>query len=254
MTRNRGNQGQVIIVAALVLVIMLLSTALFIADLQKNQLRVQGGTSLNLPFYKQGVRNTVISALANISGGGSTGVLEANLNTFNSFVEEHSAGAFFQSKIALGNTAPYNGGVWMIQNVSGKAVLSAFVGVSVNSTSPKETCNAQFDVNVTSTLETQGHYTLQNETKLAELTCKIFNDGQAASAKNFTVSFERDGSLAFENWTSIEQPSIVDHGDGSYTITFTATTDQPENPLLIWVSCQDRRGITLQTLVEPALQ
>lgn len=251
MVPSRANQGQVLIVAALVIVMMLLSTALYIGDAQKTQLKAEAETNLNLPFYKQGLQHTITSALANISNGGSTGILQTDLNAFNQFISDYSFDAFFTSTVALYNGSSYQNGVWKAQNSSGKAVLSAYSSFTVNSSGTKETTQTIFNINVTSMSQTQGSYSQQGSIKNVQLTCKVFNEGQPALAGNFSISFEEDGNLDSENWINVESPSITDHGDGTYTISFSAVTDQPENPLIVWFSVVDQRGINMWTIVEP---
>ncbi len=254
MVSRRKNSGQVLIVAALVITMLLLSTAMYITDTQKNQLKHSSESDLYLPFYKQGLRHTMISALANISNGGDLGVLETDLNQFNAFTAEHSYDAFFKSTFTLRNTAPYLNGVWLTQNSSGTATAGAHVSFSVNSSGASETYSSEYDIEITSKLETSGHYSLLNESeKQVELTCSLFNEGQAALAKNFTVSYERNEALDFEDWIIVDTPSITDHGDGTYSISFSAVTDQQDDAVLVWVSCQDQRGILLQTLVTPTI-
>jgi hypothetical protein len=254
MARNRSNQGQVLIVAALVIAVMLLSTALYIADAQKTQLKADAETSLNLPFYKQGIEHTMICALVNISNGGDPGILQTDLDSFNTFVSENSFEAFFTAEVTLRDTDDYQNGVWQVQNQSGTSIISAYATLNVDSSGTNEEMQSVFDKNVTSMIQTQGSYTQDNTSKQVQLTCQVFNEGQSALAGNFSVSYEKDGSLESENWTTIESPNIINPGDGTYTISFEAPADQPENPLLIWLSCQDQRGILLQTLVEPELQ
>jgi hypothetical protein len=251
---RRANQGQVLIVAALVIVIMLLSTAIYIADIQKSQLKAQAETGLNLPFYKQGIQHTMQSALANISSGGDTDVLQTNIDSFNTFMVETSFNFFFTSQATYRATGGYYNGVLQVQNQTGTAIISAYATFNVASTGTKEQTQSNFDMNVTSMIQTSGTYSQDGNSKHVQLTCKVSNEGQPALARNFGVSFENDGSLDTENWTTVEAPTITDHGDGSYTITFNADTDQPENQLLIWLSCQDQREITLQTIVRPTLQ
>jgi hypothetical protein len=254
MVPNRANQGQVLIVAALVIVMMLLSTALYIADAQKTQLKAEAETSLNLPFYKQGLQHTITSALVNISNGGNTGILQTDLNAFNQFISDNSFDAFFTSTVDLYNVSSYQNGVWKAQNSSGKAVLSAYVSFTVNSSGTKDTTQTTFEMNVTSMSQTQGSYSLHGNIKNVQLTLKLFNEGQPALIENVSISFEQDGSLDSENWINVESPNITDHGDGTYVISFDAVTNQPENPLIIWFSCLDQRGISLQTIVEPVSQ
>ncbi len=252
--RSRANQGQVLIIAALVIVVMLLSTAMYIVDSQKTQLKAQTETGLNLPFYKQGIQHTMISALANISNGGTTDILETDVDSFNTFVSQQSFGAFFTSEATLQDGGAYQDGVWQVQNQSGTAILSASASFNVESSGTNEKIQSDFTMNVTSMIQTQGVYTQDNSSKQVQLTCQVFNEGKPALAANFSISYENDGSLASESWAPVEAPNITDYDDGTYLITFNATTEQLENPLLIWLSCQDQRGITLQTLLEPVLQ
>ncbi len=252
--RSRANQGQVLIIAALVIVMMMLSTALYIADIQKSQLKVQAETSLNLPFYKQGLQHTMIGALVNISNGGATSTLQTNINSFNQFVSDHSFDAFFTSTVTLRSTLPYQSGVWRTQNSSGTAVFSAYASFSVTSSGTKETTQSTFDMNVTSMIQNQGYYNQQGRNKQAYLTCRVYNEGQPALARNFSISYESDGDLGSQSWINVTSPTITDNGDGSYAISFSGTTDQPKNPVIVWLSCRDQRGIMLQTLVSPVLQ
>jgi hypothetical protein len=233
---------------------MLLSTAMYIVDSQKSQLKAQTETSLNLPFYKQGIQHTMISALVNISNGGTNDILQTDIDSFNTFVSQQSFGAFFTSEATMQESGGYQNGVWKVQNQSGTAILSAYTNFSVESSGTTEIIQSDFTINVTSMIQTQGVYSQDNSSKQVQLTCQVFNEGKPALAANFSISYENDGSLAFESWVPVEAPNITNYGDGTYLITFNATTEQPENLLLIWLSCQDQRGITLQTLVEPVLQ
>jgi len=254
MVSRRKNSGQVLIVVALVITLLLLSTALYVADTQKSQLKYTSEPDSYLPFYKQGLRHTMISALVNVSSGGDVDVLESDLNQFNAFTLEHSYDAFFKPEFTLRNVSPYVNGVWTTQNSSGTAVTSAYASFSVNSSGTSETYSSEYDIEINSMLEVSGEYQLVNETeKQVELTCSLSNEGQPALAESFTFSYENDGSLDSENWTVIENPTIIDHGDGTYTIMFTAITEQPDDSVLVWVSCQDQRGIMLETLVTPTI-
>lgn len=251
MVSKRNNSGQVLIVVALVITMLLLSTALYITDAQKSQLKYTSESDLYLPFYKQGVRHTMISALVNISSGGDNSVLESNLNLFNAIILEQSYNAFFTPSFILSNTSPYVNGVWTTQNSSGTAIISAHTSFSVNSSGTSKTYFSEYDIEVSSKLEVTGEYQQIEAEKQVQLICKLSNEEQPALAKSFTFSYANDGSLQSENWTVIEDPNIVDHGNGTYTVAFTAITDQADDPVLVWVSCQDQRGIMLQTLVEP---
>ena len=233
---------------------LLLSTALYIAETQKNLLKYNLGSDLSLPFYKQGLRHTMISALANISNGGNANVLEADLNQFNAFIANHSYDAFFKLEFALLNTAPYQNGVWISQNSSGKGTASAFVNFSLNSSGTSETYHSEYEMNITSMIETSGYYVLNGTERQVNLTCKVSNEGKPALAKSLAFSYERDGLLDFEEWILVTAPDITDCGNGTYLISFNAVTDHPDDPLLVWVSCQDQRNILVQTQMALSLK
>lgn len=251
---KRSNQGQVLIVAALVIVVMLISTAIYIAEIQKSQLKTQPETGFNLQFYKQGIQHAMQSALANISRGGEVSILQTNIDSFNTFMSETSYDSLFASQVTLLTAGGYHDGVWRIQNQTGTAILSAYASFNLTSSGTKEQTRSVFDLNVSSMVKASGVYSQNGSSIQVQLTCRVFNEGQPALAKNFSVSVEKDGLLNFETWVSIENPVINDHGDGTYVISFEAVVEEPENPVLIWLSCQDQRGITLQTLIAPVLQ
>lgn len=223
---------------------ILLATALYVVNLQKNMLEYNSNSNLDLPFYKQGLRHTMISALANISNGGNIDVLTTNLDEFNNFTAEHSYSASLDKEYNLLNTGYYQNGIWISQNSSGQGIAGAFANFSINASSTTGMYNAQFEVNVISMIEVTGQYEVVNGTeKQATLTCNVYNEGQSALAESFTISYSNDG----ENWTQIDSPSITDSGDGTYTITFNA--DDLEDTALISANCQDKRGINVQTTV-----
>jgi hypothetical protein len=81
-TRNssRGNSGQVLIIVALIVTMLLLSTALYVAETAKDVAVFKSEAEPVFSAYRLGTMHTIMSALSNISNGGSTDVLAANLN------------------------------------------------------------------------------------------------------------------------------------------------------------------------------
>jgi len=247
---NRGNSGQVLIIASLILALLLLSTAVYVADTQKNVPVYNSGAEPSFSAYKLGATNTVLSAVANISNGGSVNVLVADLNQFKSVVNSHSFSAMVKIDFTPLNMTPYNDGVWISWGSNGHGVSGAYVNMVLNSSGTSATCYSEYAINVTSELNINGHYTLRNESlKQVNLTCNILNEGKPALAQNFTVYYEQDGSLSTEEWIQVASPSITDYGNGTYRMSFTANTTSPADPMLISVYSQDLRHIFVKANV-----
>ena len=73
------HRGQVLVVSALLVALLLLSTAIYVIEVGKEVPKVEVTQSANFERYKPSVRNAMISALANASNGGDPDVLALNL-------------------------------------------------------------------------------------------------------------------------------------------------------------------------------
>jgi len=251
-TRNssRGNSGQVLIIVALIVTMLLLSTALYVAETEKDVAVCKSEAEPVFSAYRLGTMHTIISAMSNISNGGATDVLVADLNQFNSVVGNHLFNAIFKMEFTPFNMAPYQGGVWIDWGSSGKGVSSSYVNFILNSSGTSATYYSEYAVNITSEIDVTGEYTLLNGSlKQATVTCTVFNEGQPALARNFTVYYEQDGMLSPEEWVQVESPSITDYGNGTYLMSFTAQTTNPDDPLLVSVHCHDLRYIFIKANV-----
>jgi len=192
-TRNprRGNSGQVLIIVSLIVTMLLLSTALYVAETEKDVPVYEAEAESTFSAYKLGTMHTIISALSNISNGGSTDVLVADLNQFNSVVGNHSFNAIFKMEFTPFNMAPYQDGVWIDWGSSGKGVSSAYVNFILNSSGTAATYYSEYAVNITSEIDVSGVYTLLNGSlKQTTVTCTVLNEGKPALARNFTVYYE----------------------------------------------------------------
>jgi hypothetical protein len=241
---NRRDSGQVLIIVSLIITLLLLSTALYVSEIQKNTAAHEFRSEPAFSAYKLGATHTVISALANISNGGSADVLAATLNQFKAVVNSNSFSSIVIMDSTPLNVTPYQDGVWISWDSSGRGISSACINLVLNSSGTSATYYSEYAINVTSEINVNGYYTLlTGSQKQVNLTCNILNEGKPALAQNFTVYYEQDGSLAPEEWIQITSPSITDHGNGTYTISFTAETTNPEDPMLVSVHSHDLRGI-----------
>ena len=241
---NRRNSGQVLIIVSLIVTLLLLSTALYVSEIQKNTTTHESRADPAFSAYKLGVTHTVMSALVNISDGGSADVLAATLNQFKAVANSNSFSSIVKMDFTLLNVTPYQNGIWISWGSSGQGVSSAYVNLVLNSSGTSATYYSEYAVNVTSEINVNGYYTLlTGSQKQVNLTCSILNEGKPALAQNFTVYYEQDGSLSPEEWTQVASPSITDHGNGTYAMSFTAETTNPEDPILVSVHSHDLRGI-----------
>ena len=238
---KRDNSGQVIVITALMVALVLLSTAIFVIETEKD-VPTASGTDTNNVFaaYEQAVRSTVISALANVSNGGNTSVLTTDLNELDSLITSHSYQSILQMNVTPLNEAQYQNGIWI-----GQGIASACVTLDANSTGTTSTSTLQYAVNVTSQASLSGSYLQLNGTlNQVNLTVNVLNEGKPALAQNFTFYYE-DAASSTENWTQVTSPSITDFGNGTYAVSFNAQTQQPGDPLLALTHCQDQRGILI---------
>ncbi len=240
---RKDNSGQVIIITALLVALLLLSTAMYVIETGKGVPISENGGETVFSAYEQNIKSTLISALANISGGGNEGVLAADLNELNSAITSHSYQALVQMDYTLLNTSPYQNGVWISQGTNGQGISSIYVSFDFSSSGLSTTSTSQYNGNITSEVNLSGQYLQLNDTsKQANLTINVLNEDKPALAQNFTFYFQ---NVAY--WLKVEAPSINNLGNGTYTVSFQAETSQQSGPLLVSMYCQDQRGITVGT-------
>jgi hypothetical protein len=248
-TRNssRGNSGQVLIIVSLIVTMLLLSTALYVAETEKDVAVYELEVDPAFSAYRVGTIHTIISALSNISNAGFTDILVADLNQFKSVVDNYSFNTIFKMEFASFNMTPYQDGVWIDWGSSGKGATSAYVNFILNSSGTSATYYAEYAVNIISEIDVTGVYTLlTGSLKQANVTCTVLNEDKPALAQNFTVYYEQDGLLSPEEWVEVASPSITDYGNGTYLMSFTAETTNPDDPLLVSVHCHDLRYIFIK--------
>jgi len=246
---KRDNSGQVIVITALMVALVLLSTAIFVIETEKDV--PTGGSDTNNVFsaYEQAARSTLISGLANVTNGGNPSVLTTDLNELDSLIASHSYESILQMSFTPLNEASYENGIWISWSTDGQGISSAYVTLNVNSTGTSSTSTLEYAVNVTSQADLSGNYLQLNGTlNQVNLTVNVLNEGKPALAQNFTFYYE-DGASSAENWTQVTSPSVTDFGNGTYAVSFDAQTQQPGDPLLASMHCQDQRGILVDANV-----
>jgi hypothetical protein len=245
---KRDTSGQVIVITALMVALVLLSTAIFVIETEKDV--PTGGTDTNNVFlaYQQAARSTLISALASVTNGGNRGILTADLNELDSNITSHSYQSILQTSFTPLNEAQYKNGIG-IWGTDGQGISSVYVTFIINSTGTSSTSSLEYAINITSQANLSGSYMqLDGTLNQVNLRVNILNEGKPALAQNFTFYYDDANSLT-ENWTQVASPIMTDFGNGTYEVSFNAQTQQPGDPLLASMYCQDQRGILISANV-----
>lgn len=238
---RRDTSGQVIVITALLVAMVLLSTAVYVISTEKTTPVVADQNDF-FPAYTQALRNTMISALASITSGGNSTVLTTDLDQLNFALTMHSYQAILQTSYSPLNTVPYQNGTWVSWTANGQGTSSVYVNYAFNSSSDSTSSNLQNAINVTSQISLTGNYVQGNDNgtlKQVNLTVNLLNEDKPALAQSFAFSY-----FDVSNWTSVISPNINDFGNGTYNVMFNAQTGQiGGNPIIVSVLCQDQRGI-----------
>lgn len=222
-----NSSGQLLIVAALAIAIIISSTTIYVYELSKETNSTDSCSISDVILaLKQSIKKTMISSLANISKGGEKAILEANLNELSqAFANLHQLRMCYLS-FTLINDSQYDSGVCLSGDTNGSGVSSAYANFTLKVQSMAANLAIDYAVNITTTIAINGSYTtLEGEEKLVNLTCRVFNEEKPALAKNITLLYDNLGS-----WTPVNSSnnlSIVDYGNGTYLLSFTVSTFSP---------------------------
>jgi hypothetical protein len=243
-TFRANNSGQLLIVAALAIAILISSTTIYIYELG-NETNNEDHSSISdfVLALKQGTRNAMISSLANVSNGGEKTVLTANLNRLSQVFGSINSLGICQLTFTPLNDSGYDSGTWLSWNISDMGVSSVYADFTLGVFGMAMNATLSYAVNVTSTIAINGYYTrLSGDEKLVNLTYNVYNEGTPALAKSVTFFYE-----AFGSWLPVaplDYLSTVDYGNGTYRISFTVAT--PSSAVQVSAHVHDSRDILVQ--------
>ncbi len=230
-----------IVITALLVAVILLSTVIFVIETGKTVPTTRSGEENVFPAYEQSVRSTLISALSNVTNGGSAKVVNANFDELNLVLTSQSYDAIFEMDYTPLNLAPYQNGLWISWGADGKGVSSGYVNYFFNSSGLSIASSLENAINITSEAAFRGTYLQLNDTfKQAGLTITLQNEGKPALAQNFQFYFQNT-----TNWIRVYSPSITNFRNGTYAVLFNAETGIQTGPFIVSMYCQDQRGITV---------
>ena len=216
-----ARSGQLLIVAALAIAILIASTSIYVYELTTQKQSAEDGSIVELALaVKTGLRNAAVSALANITQGGQKTVLAENLDTLADAYMRLYLQQICQIRYKLPNSAGYEDGVKISWNSNnGLGVSSVHIPYMLKVLAPTLNATLNDAVNITTTLRVHGCCTVgENETlRTVNLTCMVFNEEKPAQAKWIAVYYEDDSGA----WIPVNNPSITDWGNGTYSLHFT---------------------------------
>ncbi|MGB9671789.1 MAG: hypothetical protein ACPL1Z_06270 [Candidatus Bathyarchaeales archaeon] len=214
------SSGQLLIVAALAIAILVASTTVYVYELTGEKQNTEDRSLSDFVLaLKLGSKNAVISALANASNGGEKTVLANNLETLSNASKSFCKHGLWRLSYTLLNSSGYEDGIRLSWNPSGLGVSSAYAVFSLRFFGLTSNVTANYAINITTALMLYGYYTGNEAEKTVNLTCRVFNDGKPAQVESITLYYEDFGV-----WFPIGEShnlSITDYGNGTYTISFT---------------------------------
>lgn len=248
MPRNlysRRNSGQSLIVAALVVSLLIISICYSVFEANRsNEARASTTLNSHVSAVKLGLQNTVTSALVNVSNGGSTMALTTNLEKFSSFLGNQTYFGKCVTLFTVLDSLPYQSGIRLSWGTDGTGISSAYMNSTLFFVESKSQLQLETVTNLTTSLLLDGTYVnLGGTEKQVNVTCNIFNENESALAENITLYFEHDGEPSNQEWIAAESPSIIDYGNGTYTVSFVAETQTIEDPVIVSAQVYDTREI-----------
>lgn len=241
----RANKsGQLLIVAALAIAVLISSTTLYVYELsQKTGSGKSFSVGDSILALKQETNNAVMSSLVNVSNGGENAVLSANLNELSETVSRLRHSGMFRLDFALLNDSPYDSGIWISWNTQGTAISGAYANFTLHTNGETEETTTHYAINTTTVLALNGSYiALSGEERLVSLTLKLDNDGESAAVRDCALFYDDGGGWLYVNTS--ENLSVFNYGNGTYFFSFVVTT--ASNQLSVVAQVHDLRGVYVE--------
>lgn len=237
-------QGQILIVAAFAISIIILSANVYIYRTSRIDASPVYST---LTDYAQHIRvgsiHAVTASLVNVSNGGAISNLGVNVDRWESFTRRDYRFGICALNATLGSQIPYSDGVWLDWGVSGIAVSSAYVDFTLNIIGPGAEVDWAFSANRTTEMRISGRYAvIVGDQKDVTVTMIMLNEGSSALAQSVTLEYLNTGVW---NDASLEGDYLeMDYGNGTYRFTFSANI--PGAQVDIRFQASDLRGVFVQ--------
>jgi len=247
-----NSSGQLLIVAALTIAVLISSTTMYVYDLTRETTVAEPQSISDLIMsIRQSTRNALISSLANVSNGGPKTAIVANMNGLSDLLRNlRHLGTCNQAFAAL-NDSKYDSGSRLTWNEIDSGVSSAYANFTLTVYGTTARATTIYAVNVTTAVTLKGFYSsLSGIQKRVNATCKVYNENSPALVRNLRIYYSNAG-----NWTLVgaeNSLTVVNSGNGSYGIGFTVSVSS--STVDVSASVHDLRGIFVKantTCVSP---
>lgn len=242
--RAKRRKGQVLVIAALVIALALLSTQAYIYTLSRTEVHY-GYRFLSdyVQAIKIGSEHTVTASLVNISRGGAYDNLQSNLDRWESFIAADYRMGQCSLNATSASQSPYTQGIWLDWGTDSVGVSSAYSDFTLNIGGMGAEIDLSFSLNRTTRVVVTGSYSdLGGDTKEVTVVMYLFNEGAQALTNSTTLNYLKSSS--WEDPTILGDYVAVDYGNGTYHYTFTDTI--PGNQVPVRVQTYDERGVFVQ--------
>ena len=244
--RGKRRSGQIIILAALTIAFIILSTTIYVYQISQNLHPEDQPPHLRgfIRNVKIASRILMVGSLANISNGGDNGSLRYNLQRLRTFIEYNYQRGRCIFSFRLCEVSPYSSGLWIFWGTDGFGVSSAKADFSLNLTDEREEIITEYSINITT------HILISATSKRVRLpgfyiirvTIRVFNEGSPALCKNLTIYY----TDYYGNWReagSLKFYALRDYGNGTYSARFLIFEPSGVLNRKVMVLCFDRREI-----------
>ena len=173
-----------------------------------------------------------------------SGEAEANLGSHLVRWESFVGGDYAYGLCYLNSTpasqAPYSEGIWIDWGKNGEGITGAVSDYTFNISGRGAEADLSFTVNMTTRLQASGSFQdMGGDSKAVTVTMQLTKDGSPALYRDATP--EVMTSSGWTDMTALGDYAEQDHGNGTYTYTFTADISGGDVPVRLTV--HDRRGI-----------
>ena len=232
------------IIAALIIAIVMLSTTSYVLNSEERIVQTQTSTTLNFDGIKMDIRNTVISALANISNGGSPDVLTSDLIELLTVLRLQTYESKFELSFSCSNALPYMNGTWMSWNNNGSGISSSYIDSSLNVSGSTESYSLDYATNITTAIAAFSTYAEENGQSDVNITYTVNDENGPALIETLNVYILNSANYSWQNVDPSSYLASVDFGNGTYSLSFATPLTNPAN---ISLQAIDSRGITVMT-------
>jgi len=236
-TFRTHNSGQVLIVAALVISLIIISTVTYVYELATVENYSESMVSSEyILMIQAGSKHVLISSLSNITHNGAYSVLEENLQRWCLLISKQYTFGRSILNYALVETPPYSNGLWVSWTSNGYGVSSACANFSLWVSDQSITMEKSYFLNVSTILQIRGEFSPLNEgEKQVLVLVNLSDEDMPALAKSVSVAYRE-----LDVWVETEY-ILTDYGNGTYRVLFSAFI--PSDAVEVSLRVTDQRGI-----------